>query len=663
MSERRWPTVWLPVVVAAAAVWSVVPLAIWWDGANPAGFLGAWTLWWWGSLVVILGTVVLVILSRGGVAKGSARAWDRLVKARAAPFVGVTAAAFALLAVAMCLAVFAGNPRNVDGFAELFQARIFLTGHLWVASPPEVANFATLQMILEASRWFSQYPPGQSAVLAAGLALGAWWLLNPLFAALLVWATWRVGRWCAGESVARLAIVLLCVSPFAVAVAGSEMSHLSAATIGMLAAAAACGAGGRRSGPAAFLAGLALGIMTAFRPLDAIAAAVPVGFILLLAAPPDRRIRAVALTVLGGVLGTLPLLAYNQATTGSWHVLGYTYLWGPEHSLGFHPVPWGIPLTLKRAIARSGLDLYQLNTWMFDVPAPILVIAAIGWIVARRSLGSRDAAPVLGAAALVAALFTYWHRDIFYGPRFLFSALPWFALLIARGVAGLRRAGPAIAPDTPLGLAAVFAVALGMAVGLVTITPGRIAAYRAATPLFDLHPDQDARRAGISHAVVVIPDGWGTRLIVRMWALGVPVRRSTRLYGDIDACALEQALDAAERDPAARAHLLATLERLAARRRPGVMLNLTEDPNLRLPADSALAPACQAELDTDRRGFLEFAPFLYLNTARLDGDIVWARDMGSRNEALFRRYAGRGLYRYAPTAPGASPTFTPLPAP
>ena len=37
----------------------------------------------------------------------------------------------ALLVVAMCLVVFAGNPRSVDGFAQLFHARMFLAGRLW----------------------------------------------------------------------------------------------------------------------------------------------------------------------------------------------------------------------------------------------------------------------------------------------------------------------------------------------------------------------------------------------------------------------------------------------------------------------------------------------------------------------------------------------------
>ena len=123
--------------------------------------------------------------------------------------------------------------------------------------------------------------------------------------------------------------------------------------------------------------------MTAFRPLDAVAATIPVALILL-AAPARARFGAFAAVTLGGVAGAVPTLAFNQATTGSWRTFGYTYLWGPEHSLGFHPVPWGVPLTLTRAIARSGLDLHQLNAYLFDAPVPALAMVAAGFVLGRR---------------------------------------------------------------------------------------------------------------------------------------------------------------------------------------------------------------------------------------------------------------------------------------
>ncbi len=675
MSEqRRWPSVAIPAAVAAAALWSLVPVGVWWAGADPRYYEASWLEWFWGSVVAACAAAVVLLLTRGRAALVALEWWRRVVgRPPAARVVGVVALILAVLAVAMCLLVFSGNPRNVDGFAQLFQARIFLAGRLWAPPPPpgEVANFAILHTVVGPLRWFSQYPPGQSLVLAAGLALGAWWLLNPLIAAVLVVATYRTARWCVGESAARLAAVLLCLSPFVVAVSGSEMSHLPAAALGMIAAAAATAAGGSGAagavragrwwrGPA--LAGAALGAMAAVRPLDAVAAALAIGLILWLASPSGRRLAAVAVTAAAGALCTVPLLWYNARTTGSWHQFGYTYLWGPGHSLGFHPVPWGVPLTPLRAVGLTGLDLHQINAYLFDAPFPALVLIALVFLAARRSLTARDAVPVAGAAALVGLLFFYWWRDVFYGPRFLFTAVPWLVILVARTAVLLRRSGRTVYPGVTSGLLAVCFFGLVMVLGLAFITPGRVRAYRLATPIFDLHPDRAARRAGIHDAVVVVPDGWGTRLVTRMWALGISAPRSTRLYAAIDACTLEQALDRAAVDSSGRAQALlpATLDSLAALGRPGVRASVTADPNLRLPPRGPLAPECGRELARDAGGFLEFSPLLYLDRPSLDGDVVWARDLGPWNGPLFARYPGRTLYRYAPPAPGAAPVFTPL---
>jgi hypothetical protein len=644
-------------------VWSVLPVGVWWAGADVRYYAAAWQAWAWGTLVAALLALLALVLTRGRAALALVGMWRRLaMRPTPVQFVAVGAATLASLALLACLLVFAGNPRNVDGFAELFQARIFLSGRLWVPPPAQVANFATLHMIVGPLRWFSQYPPGQALVLAGGLAVGAWWVLNPVFVAVLVVATYRVARWCADETVARLAVVLLCLAPFVVAVSGSEMSHLPAAALGMLAAAAATTMEPGRWGRGAAAAGVALGIMAAFRPLDAVAAAVPVAGILLLAAPERRRLAVLAAVAVAGAALTLPTLWYNASTTGSWHQFGYTYLWGPGHSLGFHPVPWGIPLTPWRAVGLTGLDLHQLNLYLYDAPFPVLLLVAGGVVAGRRALRERDAVLVAGALALSGLLFFYWHRDVFYGPRFLFTAVPWFVLLVSRALVALRRAGREWVPGVTSGLATAFAYALVLVLGLVTIAPARVAAYRRATPGFDLHPDRDGRRAGIAHAVVVIPDGWGSRLIARMWALGVSAPRSTRLYAAIDACTLEKALDAAALDPtgSARARLVGTLDSLAALREPGVPTGATEDPNLRLLPGAPLPDRCRAELARDSTGFLAFAPFLYLNRPLLDGDIVWARDLGSWNGALFARYPDRRLYRYAPREPGGRPVFTPL---
>ena len=35
-------------------------------------------------------------------------------------------------------------------------------------------------------------------------------------------------------------------------------------------------------------------------------------------------------------------------------------------------MPWGLPLTPARAVGLTGLDLHQLNMYLFDLPFPVL---------------------------------------------------------------------------------------------------------------------------------------------------------------------------------------------------------------------------------------------------------------------------------------------------
>jgi hypothetical protein len=262
---------------------------------------------------------------------------------------------------------------------------------------------------------------------------------------------------------------------------------------------------------------------------------------------------------------------------------------------------------------------------------------------------------VSGVVALTGLLFFYWHRDVFYGPRFLFSVLPWVAVVTGRGAALLGSA----ARDHARLRAIPLSLLVALGVGAVLLTPDRLRAYRTSTPTLNLHPDRAA--ATLDRAVVLIPDGWGSRLIGRMWGAGIPVRGTARLYAGIDACVLEQALDRADADPGERARLAAVLDSLARLGRPGVPANLTDDRALRLLPGAPIPEDCAAEIRYDQRGFLAFAPFLYLNRATLDGPVVWARDLRDRNDALRRRYPDRTFYRYAPREPGAAPTLELLP--
>src|SRR5262249_17439734 len=55
------------------------------------------------------------------------------------------------------------------------------------------------------------------------------------------------------------------------------------------------------------------------------------------------------------------------------------------------------------------------------------------------------------------------------------------------------------------------------------------------------------RQAGIDHALIFVRESWGSGLMNRMWALGVPRSETEMLYQTVDTCVLEEGVSRLER--------------------------------------------------------------------------------------------------------------------
>ena len=117
-------------------------------------------------------------------------------------------------------------------------------------------------------------------MLAAGVLLGAPWLVGPVCGAISVAAFWSYVRVVEPRrGVAVGAVVLFAFAPFAVFMAGSHMNHVPTLmwlTLAMAALARVI----TSDAPApafAFANGIALGCAATIRPVDAFAFALPAG--------------------------------------------------------------------------------------------------------------------------------------------------------------------------------------------------------------------------------------------------------------------------------------------------------------------------------------------------------------------------------------------------
>lgn len=630
---------------------------------------GGSALPWWSAVVswwVLAGAMLLLVVYLiARVAGERAEAVGRRVRAAVmAPpprvFLAAVCSAAFLLSAAAAWYCFNRQPQSIDEMAQLWHARMLLAGHLWIPTAAHPEFFSIMNVIDAGGRWYSQFPIGGPLVLAAGLAVGAVWLVNPVLIALVMRNVYRFVQRSYGEASARAAALLLLVAPFFIFMGSSEQNHVPAlalATLALAALPAWVRAPSRRAafGQAAII-GAALGAMATVRPLDALAVAVALGaFQLIVVVRAPRRWVELAVQVLVGALPFAILLWANVHTTGAPLRFGYEVMWGADHGLGFHASPFGAAHTPRRGVMLASLYLMKLDVYLFEWPLPALVPPIVALFLLRRP--TRWDALLCGVVlAVLGAYACYWHNGHFLGPRFLYTAVPAFVILAARAPAAVAaRVGSVGRAMAYLVLPAAAVVALAGA-GAPVGVPSRVAEYRSGQ--WELKTDiaREVRHAHLAHALVFVHAGWGARLMARLWAAGVTRSDAERLLATSDACALELAVEREEHHPAPDTVGLAA--RLTAATPPAVRARLaprpalSADPTLLFGPEPALAPTCASQAAADSVGMSLFPHFLPLDRVgrdgHVDGDVVFVRDLGAHDQVLRATYGDRTWYRYRP---------------
>lgn len=639
-------------------VLGVFPAANWLTGGAAVPWYGAAVVDWLArGTVVSLVAVVAAALLGARVETG----WNRLRALLLAAPSGAFAAAAAVVAATAAAVIsqwsFAGLPFTSDEMAQQWHARVIASGHL-AAVPEQHAEFFNTAPIHDRDgRWFSQYPVGGPALIAAGVLAGAPWLVNPLLIGVATWMLYRFLAEAFDEPMARGATLLWIASPMVLVMAASQMNHVPALAFTLIALRALAAwdrAGDQRARAlAAAGIGLATGLVILVRPLDGVVLALAMGVFQLWRCVSDRsRVASLAAQAAVAMVPVALLLWANVRTTGSPMLFAYEALNGPEHALGFHVDPNGEMHSPRRGLAYVSGYLMRLSRYLFEWPLPGMLVVAAGLALVKRAT-RWDVLLAAFSAAVLMAYGAYWFDGFFAGPRFLFVALPAFVYFAARAPGAA-----AAVLERPLGRRAVlllvpFCVAVSWLVPYgLSGSSLRVSMYRAQRTKLKTDVDAQLERAGLGNALVFVNESWRGRLLARLRVLGVSQFRAERIVSTTDACALHTALDAEDsvatsnrRERADR--VIATARAFGeARRVPG----LDADQVIALVPGSTPTPACFDEYRRDQEGTIPYAIFLARQEigrdGRVGGDVVFARDLGARNELLRGRFANRAWYRY-----------------
>ncbi|MCL4508743.1 MAG: glycosyltransferase family 39 protein [Chloroflexi bacterium] len=417
-------------------------------------------------------------------------------------------------------------PHVLDAVSYVFQAKIFASGHLEAPAPADPSAFPTPFLVVWHNHWFSQYPPGTSALLALGMIFHMPWLIEPLLAALSIVAIAAAAKRLYGPVTGAVAAVLAVSSPFLQLQSASFLSHVPAMTFAAFALYAAIRVAQSHRVRWAMMAGAGVGAAFVCREV----AGVLYGLVLTLSMLPLVRrssLRDVVLLLGGAAAALTPFvlvwLLYNAALTGA-PLLLPRELFSPSDHLGFGP---GIGFygyhTLGGGLINTDEQLTSLAITLFGWPFGLGIAMGLMPFVAQRPQ-PWDWSLLALIASFVALYVGYFYHGIALGPRYLFEAFPAMVILAARGLQVLNRrclwtapAGSGVSDQRHLSSLVLVVAGALLLCNVLYFEPHQMEIYhnwsgmpgRGGPKLgTGFTEDLSGRRVTLSHALVVTSDWW-----------------------------------------------------------------------------------------------------------------------------------------------------------
>lgn len=322
------------------------------------------------------------------------------------------------------------SPVSGDDFAFLYQARLFASGRLTAVDQlfdpahPQHACAATKCLTDHDGHRFSKYPPGWSALLAAGVAIRAPWIINPLLAATLVLLVLGFAERRLGREAATDAGTLLALCAFFAFYGGSYRAHTATALLVFGAFLLWERAEREPRARAALLAaaGALLGASALVRYLDW----VPLFVWIAAALARRRRTRGLLLFAAAFAAVAAGNLLYGWLIAGN----PFATPTGLYDSGGIHDrlrLSWqGFVVTGARLATLAG------------VFPPVLLLA---WSARHGSLSAQTRRNLALFGLSLGVYFLYPAAVGGPGPRYLLAYFPFLVLAVAELFAHLRAAG------------------------------------------------------------------------------------------------------------------------------------------------------------------------------------------------------------------------------
>jgi 4-amino-4-deoxy-L-arabinose transferase-like glycosyltransferase len=308
------------------------------------------------------------------------------------------------------------------------------------------AAFDIYLMQFDGDRWYPSPPIGWPMVLALGEFFGLAWLVNPVLGGLNIILIYLLLAHLYSSRLARISILLLGISPWYVFMAMNFMTHMFTLTCGLVSALGLVWV--RETGKTRWvlLAGIALGVMSLIRPLEALIWAVLLGIWALGIGGKRLKLSWLAAFVITTGLVASLVLPYNKLLTGSAVTFpinlhtdqrfgpnSNAYGFGPDRGMGW-PIDPNLGHDPVDALINTSLNGFSMNIELFGWSTGSFLFAILFLI--SGSYRKSDYLMLAVILAVFAAFFFYYFSG---GPDF--GARYWFLMivpLVALSVRGIQ---------------------------------------------------------------------------------------------------------------------------------------------------------------------------------------------------------------------------------
>ncbi len=321
-------------------------------------------------------------------------------------------------------------PHDVDNVARLFQAKTFIEYKLSTNVPSHPDFFQGTAMVVKDGKLFSKYNPGSSLVYAIWWKLtGRPWGINPLLSGLTLVSLFFIFKKWYDENTAKLTVLFTLFSPFYLFMSSSYHSHMPCLFFLVMFLLFVMKGSISSKWYHFALAGFFVGMAFMTRPYTAILVGLP-GIVWLFSMQRFKNLpkRFLAFSAAFAIPFTL-LLLYNNELTGN-PLLFPFHLAGPEEKVGFGYLGHTPYKGLKNTLSMLRVLNLNLLGWPFS-----LLLCAVFVILGKKNRW--DVFVIATFSALIIGYLFYYWIDFSSGPRFYFSATPFFLVLTARAVYSL----------------------------------------------------------------------------------------------------------------------------------------------------------------------------------------------------------------------------------